>query len=107
MYHDHIKGTSGSGTGGGLKSGSYVWLGMGVKKSEKLNEEFSNHKRPHLTTDTHIKINDKRKVALLLGELHSSRLSMFYSAFKDNEECQKELGRQDDTVFIDTSIATQ
>jgi hypothetical protein len=32
---------------------------------------------------------------------------MFYSAFKDNEECQKELGRQDDTVFIDTSIATQ
>ena len=29
-----------------------VWLGMGVKKSEKLNEEFSNHKRPHLTKAT-------------------------------------------------------
>ncbi len=40
-------------TGGGLKSGSYVWLGMGVKKSEKLNEEFSNHKRPLTTTLDH------------------------------------------------------
>ena len=74
MYHDHIKGTSGSGTGGGLKSGSYVWLGMGVKKSEKLNKEFSDYERPHLTTDTHIKNNDKRNVALLLGELPSPRL---------------------------------
>ena len=42
-----------------------------VNDSEKFIVEFSNHKRPHLTTDTHIKNNDKRKVALLLGELIS------------------------------------
>ena len=57
---------------------------MGVKKSEKLNEEFSNHKRPHLTTDTHIKNNDKRTVALLLGELPFPRLSLFYGAYENS-----------------------
>ena len=67
----------------------------------------NDHERPHLTKYDHIKNNGERKVALLLGELPSPRLYLFYGAFKDNEECQKELGRQDDTVFIDTSIATQ
>jgi hypothetical protein len=56
---------------------------MGVKKSEKLNEEFSNHKRPHLTTDTHIKNNDKRKVALLLGEIPSLVCPLFSCVYED------------------------
>ena len=59
------------------------WLGMGVKKSEKLNKEFSNHERPHLTEYDHIKNNDKRKVALLLGELSYSRLPLVSRSYED------------------------
>ena len=61
---------------------------MGVIKFEKLSEEFSDHERPHLTTDTHIKINDKRKVALLLGEFLSPRLffvSQYFQEFEPKE----------------------
>ncbi len=41
------------GSSGGLKSGSHVWLGMGVNNSEKFILEFSNHKRPQTTTLDH------------------------------------------------------
>ena len=57
---------------------------MVVRKSEKLNKEFSDYERPHLTTDTHIKNNDKRKVALLLGDLPSPRLSLFYVDYENS-----------------------
>ena len=50
---------------------------MSVNNSEKFISEFSIDERTHLTIDTHIKNNDKRKVALLLGELLSPRLSCF------------------------------
>ena len=70
-------------TGCGLKSGSYVWVGMVVKKSEKLSTGFSDHEWPHLTKYDHIKNNGERKVALLLGELPSSRLYLFYGTYED------------------------
>lgn len=57
---------------------------MGVNNSEKFILEFSNHKRPHLTTDTRIKNNDKKWDTLLLGDLPSLRLSLFYVDYENS-----------------------
>ena len=47
-------------TGGGLKSGSYVWVGMVVKKSEKLSTGFSDHERPRMTTLDQVRPHQKQ-----------------------------------------------
>lgn len=67
---------------------------MGENNSEKFILEFSNHKRPHLTKGNHVKNNDKRTVALLLGEL------------VDFEAIAERFVGSDVWTFFDSKIAT-